>query len=107
MSNNFYILNDDNEPVPCDDSAMWALWLNDSPKKRVAESKVGKYWVSTVFLGLDHALPPNKARPLLFETMIFTNGEALPEYQPRYETFEEALHGHKITVDFLESGDLP
>lgn len=51
------------------------------------------WWVSTVWLGLDHDLLGG-GPPLIFETMVFP-GEA---YVERYSTEEGALEGHKRAV---------
>ena len=74
----------------------------DQEYKRVAETTVvdGR-WVSTVWLGLDHNYGDGK--PLIFETMVFKSERTLGgsyEYQVRYHTEEEALIGHKITIEF-------
>lgn len=50
-----------------------------------------KHWVSTVWLGLDHNF--GEGPPLIFETMVFKEGDA-GELE-RYSTQEEALRGHK------------
>jgi len=39
-------------------------------KKRVAEDTVRGYWISTVWLGLNHQWNP-EGPPLIFETMVF------------------------------------
>lgn len=72
--------------------------------KRVAEDTIGPYWISTVWLGIDHALWM-VGPPVIFETMVFVkhdeDGAPLgPEvdYQLRYSTEAEALAGHAETV---------
>lgn len=50
-----------------------------------------KYWVSTVWLGLDYNY--GEGPPLIFETMVFKDGEE--RELERYSTQEEALRGHK------------
>ena len=63
----------------------------------------GYYWVSTVWLGLDHnfARYSERAnpdyRPVIFETMVFVEGLGKEKYHQemvRYETEEQALVGH-------------
>jgi hypothetical protein len=74
-------------------------WLQEIEVRRVAEDYVGDVFVSTVFLGFDHG---HLDRPLLFETMAFTNDEgyeSLEEYQERYTTWEEAEIGHARIVE--------
>ncbi len=52
--------------------------------------------VSTVFLCVDHAF---MGSPVLFETMIF--GGRYDEYQERYKTFDDALHGHERALRLI------
>jgi hypothetical protein len=58
--------------------------------------------VSTVFLGLDHRHTIfGEGPPLLFETMVFENGEG--GHQERYSTWEEAEAGHnRIVVELRQ-----
>lgn len=69
--------------------------------RRVAETTVGKLWVSTVWLGLDHAFLDGP--PLIFETMVFKGSAAevedwTEEYCERYSTEAAALAGHEVAV---------
>lgn len=89
-----YILDANKEPVPCD-MMTWAMWFGDTDRRRVASTRVGKTWVSTVFLGLDHRFGPGE--PLLFETMLFDRRH-FEDYQERYSTYAEALAGHRRAV---------
>ncbi len=74
------------------------LFQNDY--KRVAEDAVeDTLWVSTVWLGLNHAWWPGGVE--IFETMVFGAGSyhGVPDFgQRRYATEEEALAGHKEVV---------
>ena len=54
-------------------------------------------FVSTVFLGLDHAW--NSDVPVLWETMIF--GGEHDQYQERYTSHEDALEGHKKALTLI------
>ena len=60
-----------------------------------------EYWVSTVWLGLDHSFTGGK--PLIFETMVFDgerhNNRGSDYAQKRYSTEEEALRGHAKLLD--------
>ena len=63
-------------PVPCEDLLTWAQWIEAHDRERIVRQDiVGSYFVSTVFLGLDHCwrLP---GVPRLSETMIFQDGAA-------------------------------
>ena len=86
-------------------SGRWAeLWgdLSDPPYKRIAETRVEPYRISTVWLGMNHNWNPNGTLHI-FETMVFggTEFDALDEYTQRYATEEQALQGHQETVDLV------
>lgn len=70
----------------------------------VKQEFVGDFWVSTVFLVIDHA--HNGGKPLLFETMVFDNCNIVWDSfikgyhtedvtQERYHTYDEAEKGHE------------
>jgi hypothetical protein len=86
-------------------SMMEAVRLGvDEEYKRVAEEQVGPYWISTVWLGLDHNY--GGGPPLIFETMVFTSSEINdPEHKGlhdldcwRWSTEAEARRGHEEIV---------
>lgn len=98
------------------DTAEWAVWI-ETCERHLAETMVGKIWVSTVFLGLDHSFSLTESAPVLWETMIFWKpdldrrakgdwghkGVELPgdlgDYQARYRSEAEALRGHRVAVE--------
>jgi hypothetical protein len=106
-----YILDDDNQPVPCNDILEWGEWFQQNPQRRiVAQTKLTSFRVSTVFLGLDHNFYDD-GPPLLFETMVFHDDdmagrEAGESACGRWSTWAEAVAGHNEYVrkfdDFLE-----
>lgn len=74
----------------------WLKWCVANEGKgdyrRVAQSgEKDKLWVSTVFLGLDHAW--GGGPPMIFETMIF--GGEHDQDQERCSTWEEAEAMHR------------
>lgn len=79
----------------------WQNYLIDLDYKIVKKDTYGPFFVSTVWLGLDHSfswLPADQiVNPLIFETMIFCSdgSNELGDYQERYSTEEEALEGHE------------
>lgn len=79
-------------PVKCDDIIQWGMQM-ENQNRIVAQAHFSNYFVSTVFLGIDHAYYKSK-NPILFETMIFNFFEY--EWQDRYESWDEAVEGHKI-----------
>lgn len=117
-----FILNEKREVVPVD-MMTWAQWL-DGPQRIVAQDTVGRFWVSTVFIGIDSDLlgavmtgeygdgiPLGFYRPELFETMVFrserekiTLGDRevmikpATRYQTRSRSWDEAVQDHARAV---------
>jgi hypothetical protein len=81
-------------PVIEPDLMAWARWF-EAADRIVAQTQIEATVISTVFLGLDHHY--GKGPPLLFETMIFTDGEA-ENYQKRCSTWLEAEAQHASAV---------
>lgn len=59
--------------------------------------------VSTVFLGLDHALRSNE-KPLIFETMVFCGEDYMEIYMDRYTTHKQAQKGHRQAIKWVLGG---
>jgi hypothetical protein len=108
-----YILDDDNNLVEEPDLIKWGQWMEEAGKRRiVAKTQVGKYLVSTVFLGLNHQW--GSGPPLLFETMVFTRAHKIYEHNERlyrareeiscdrWTTWDQAQRGHDETVKRLK-----
>ena len=94
----------------------WLEKIGNLQYKRVAATYLGTAkdapWVSTVWLGVDHAFrrPGEEGPILIFETMVF-GLPAFAEEQWRYTTEEQALAGHteivalaKIALDVAQPG---
>lgn len=93
----FYILDENNKPKKatlqeCGD------WMND-PRRIVKQDNYWPWFVSTVFLGIDHKMPPadnEYDEPVLFETMVFRAGSGGAGIkQRRYTSYEDAQAGHQ------------
>jgi hypothetical protein len=108
----FYILGENHQLIPVDDLIEWAQFLENG--RRVAQTSLNGLWVSTVFLGLDHAW---SGPPKLFETMIFRDVDHAPpseyfekiseycrDYQMRYSTWDEAVKGHEDILTIIREG---
>lgn len=75
----------------------------------IKQESVGDYFVSTVWLGLDHSSGDGPL--LIFETMVFNTSdkakedgnEWLEEYCERYSTKEQALEGHLLAVEYAKT----
>jgi len=102
-ANGHYILDADGKtPILEPDLLTWARWFEKTSNRRLAKDQLSKtVWVSTVFLGLDHRYGEGAA--LLWETMIFglMGGDGC-EYQERYESYDDALKGHKKAVHYAK-----
>lgn len=73
----------------------WTLAFESMAYRRVAESRTPNgNRVSTVWLGLNHQF--GEGAPLIFETMVFRDGEEVACY--RYATLAEAEVGHVAAV---------
>lgn len=96
-----YILGPNHEAIACDDVLEWARWFENIQARIVAHDTVGHYFVSTVFLGLDHNW--GEGPPILWETMIFDQGPGVEafhdEYCCRYTSHDEAVAGHAVALE--------
>lgn len=112
-----YVLNDAGDPVPEPDTIAWGKWLAATMRegRHLAQDTIGPYWVSTVFLGVDHQFLDG-GPPILWETKIF----GVPEekrfrgrrfrrelLQERYTSRADALAGHARAVKYAESLPAP
>ena len=94
----WYTLDVDNKPVVAASVIEAAEWLDKNPeRKAVKQEHIGDIFISTVFLGLDHAW--NSDILVLWETMIF--GGEHDQYQERYTSYEDALEGHQIALNLV------
>lgn len=70
---------------------------NIEDQRRVGSMMLPGFWISTVFLGIDHNW--SGGPPICFETMIFPKNGNLSEcYMTRYHTGKEAKAGHDRVV---------
>jgi hypothetical protein len=96
-----FILDDDGNPVACDDILEWGRWLAKSDVVRVvAQEHIGDVFVSTVFLGMDHSWGPGGSAPILWETMIF--GGEHDKYMDRYTSRADADKGHADAIAMVK-----
>lgn len=97
LSTLFYYLTKTHQIRKTSKLETWAVIMS-SPHRIIKQETVGNYYISTVFLGIDHAF--NGGKPILFETMLFSK---LPNHQTeRYHTWNEALKGHKKWVGWAK-----
>jgi hypothetical protein len=101
----WYKLDEDNNPIVCQDHAEYFAWHQSLPKETatgvgIQLARTGitiGVSVSTVFLGTDHAI---SGRPVLWETMVF--GGDRNEECHRYTSHSEAIAGHKSIVNEMQ-----
>lgn len=100
----------DPDGYPCD---MW-IWIaccENLERKIVEQTTIGDWWVSTVYLGLDHSFGPG-GPPLTYETMLFDNATDSVGGGPhphdgecwRYASREAAQAGHDQVVAWVRGG---
>jgi|ERR1700759_542596 len=91
--------------------SMWEfVGLSNSDERRISETQIGDYWVSTVHLVLDHSMFGNT--PIIFETMIFNTNESFcndekdpyNRFQERYSTLQQAKDGHEKSCRMVREG---
>lgn len=95
--NEKYKLDENNNPVLCEDLFEWARWY-ETAKRSVARDEIGGQIVSTIFLGLDYRgllIDVDEPGPILWETMVFPR----LDIQERYSSHKSAIKGHKRICD--------
>jgi hypothetical protein len=78
--------------------------MGDQSSRDVAKTTVEDFYISTVFLVINHNMTGN-GPPILFETMIFYKGDGkhgLDGEMMRASTFEEAETHHRELVELCE-----
>src|SRR6266550_3596078 len=100
-----YILDENNQPIQCEDILEWGRWFQKNDQRRiVAQDETPNGKISTVFLGLDHrfVVLRGESEPILWETMVF--GGPLDGEQVRYCSFEAAKAGHAEMLERVSKG---
>lgn len=100
-----WLLDANHQPVPASDFIEWARWFENMDNRRVALTVIDgpDFYVSTVFLGLDHN-HFGSGDPVLFETMIFGAPDHLHinDWPLRCCTWEQAETLHWAVVHRLD-----
>jgi hypothetical protein len=100
-----FVLDATGEPLAVDDVRAWGMWYESAGVSRIVEqTHVEQYFVSTVFLGIDHQW--GDGLPLLWETMVFDDSRAGMDKRldvdcHRYSSRADALAGHQTTVQLV------
>lgn len=69
--------------------------------RSIAKDSIGDARVSTVFLVIDHSF--DGGDPVVFETMIFWDGNDLDNWCDRYTTYDDAVAGHAVAIDLVKA----
>jgi hypothetical protein len=108
----YYILDAQGNPQPAPDNDAGRRAANEllgnAEKRRIGvfEKNIDGHeiTVSTVFLVLDHC--HDGGDPVLYETMLFVDGNSIGNATQRYNTKDEAIQGHnevvKVVNDAIE-----
>lgn len=115
----FYVLDKDKKPskVSINECIRWRRANNEGDEscEILKQETIGKYFVSTIFLFIDHSF--FGINPILFETRIFRNkddGERAgyqeigysnmyEDSRERYHTWDEAMAGHKEACEMVKN----
>jgi hypothetical protein len=81
----YYMLTDDRQIVATEDAVVWGEWFHTADRRVAWDQDESGWYVSTVFLGLDHNFG-SKGPPVLFETMVFA-----PTGRRQRKAFREAF----------------
>lgn len=84
------------------------IFEGDNDRRIVAQDKNEIWFLSTVFLGLDHGRSLFHEMdfisiPVVFETMLF-HSENESDLWGRYSTWEQAYNGHMLSLNALNNG---
>lgn len=101
----YYIL-DENNFVTSSTAKEWSEWF-EKKDRTVKKTTVGKYWISTVFIGLDMNytnMGEYSESPIVFETMVFTDDEENKwnYYEERCSTWDQAIIQHDKIVKMIQ-----
>ncbi len=98
-----YILDDNGEPVPCEDVLAFGTWFGNFANRIVKQEHFRGLWLSTVFLGIDHNFGFD-GRPVLWETMVFGKSSDLDCWCRRYQSRQDAIATHERIAELLRQG---
>lgn len=103
MNSMFYKLDENKNAIPCS-SKEWGeqrTLMRKTKSKHVNDETINGFRVSTVWLGINHAMH-GAPTPLIFETLVFDKSEEI--YFEQYPTWIMAEEGHKRAVEWVKNG---
>ncbi len=93
-----YTLNAQGEAVICHDLVKWGLWFATA-KRTVGVTSVGRYTVSSVFMGIDFNVGADPSSPVLWETALFLDDNIIHVDRCSGNREQaEALHANAVTI---------
>ncbi len=96
-----FILDEHNVPIAEPSLHKWSAWHSTHEDRVcIGHEKVGKKTVSTRFFGTDTA-----GLRCMFETMVFADHLPIHAMTRRYETYDEAVAGHRETIERIKKGE--
>ena len=103
----YYILDKDRNVIPAD-VLEWGEFFNIVDHRIVKQENIDGFFISTVFLGIDHNWSWHKSnnegyKPHIFETMIFNKGNVSEDYCDRCSTWQEAEEMHRKAVEWVKN----
>jgi hypothetical protein len=105
----YYKLTKEKEVVECDLHEMGRQYENNE-ERIVSQNQVGNFWVSTVFLGMDHNFKED-GPPLVFETIVFPYEDGKVAFNEKYMerccTWQEAVAQHIKICSLVALGIVP
>jgi hypothetical protein len=100
-----YILVD-GEPVAVDHTKLeellrWGHWYGSGDRSVARTELADGVWVSTIFLGVDASFGRDGENPILWETMVFGQGQ-YDQCRRRYRSLADAKIGHEEIVELVK-----
>jgi hypothetical protein len=100
-----YFILDEKHKLKQVEALEWAKWIEEDNNRRIVKQDhlMNGYFVSTVFLGLNHNFFGKSKQPLVFETIVFKPFNPFAqfpteEHMERYSTWQKAFNGHRRAV---------
>ena len=100
----YYILNSDGNPVQVD-FMTWAKWFGTSKERFIKRNIINGILVSSIFLGLDHAMPWDNV-PILWEHAVRGLYAEDDWVIWRFKTREDMLKKHEYSIKIVNKAVL-
>ena len=96
-----YILDENENPIKVSyEEAKISPWRDK--RRNLIRTYYREYFISTVFLVIDHNFGFGDGAPVLWETMVFQEGGGeIDSFTERYSSRKDALKGHQRIVNMI------